>query len=536
MRLRFFGTPASAVTVTVPATVTSKQFLVTNATGRALIIKYAATAGVVVSNGETLPVWADGTNVFALYSYAVADVRRFGATGDGVTDDTAAFTAGIAACPVLFVPDPPVGYRITSMLTLTNGRMIRGQGKWTTRIFKDFNGDLLTMENETGLQDLWLDGEGGTRTGRGILIPAGDGKQVVRSCRIDDFASYCIDFLDEDSGSQSLWDDLQLGQTVGTSVGQEAVRGQGTLTASARPRHFININTQGLRFMDIGPCNNLFIVNCRIGDVLWSDDSRGVMAYGTRFGGTVNPMVIRGANHAVTGNDFGQSIEIASGVQSLTLMGNSYNTLPITDNAVHPSNRIEFQEIMYRETLKVEAGGAFKAFGVNDATPSVKGYTAWQTANSSTTTITDFDDGVDGQRIIIRLDANTAITHNSSLIRMRGGLSIPVGTVNADQQIEFISIAGIWFEQCRNWEYLQGSATYDPPSLADGAGATTTVTVSGAALGDFVDVSFSLDLQGITVTGYVSSSNTVSVRFQNETTGTLDLGSGTLRARVRRGT
>jgi hypothetical protein len=47
-------------------------------------------------------------------------------------------------------------------------------------------------------------------------------------------------------------------------------------------------------------------------------------------------------------------------------------------------------------------------------------------------------------------------------------------------------------------------------------------------------VSFSLDLQGITVTAYVSAANTVSVRFQNESGGTLDLGSGTLRVRVRK--
>lgn len=78
-----------------------------------------------------------------------------------------------------------------------------------------------------------------------------------------------------------------------------------------------------------------------------------------------------------------------------------------------------------------------------------------------------------------------------------------------------------------------GSATYDPPSLADGAGATTTVTVTGAALGDFVTgVSFSLDLQGITVTAWVSAADTVSVRFQNESGGILDLASGTLRVMV----
>jgi hypothetical protein len=78
----------------------------------------------------------------------------------------------------------------------------------------------------------------------------------------------------------------------------------------------------------------------------------------------------------------------------------------------------------------------------------------------------------------------------------------------------------------------QGSVVYDPPNLADGAGTTTTVTVTGVALGDLATVSFSLDLQGITVTAWVSAANTVSVRFQNESGGALDLASGTLSARV----
>lgn len=82
------------------------------------------------------------------------------------------------------------------------------------------------------------------------------------------------------------------------------------------------------------------------------------------------------------------------------------------------------------------------------------------------------------------------------------------------------------------YEWLTGSATYNPASLADGDGATTTVTVTGAALGDFAQASFSLDLQGVQLTSWVSAANTVSVRFQNESGGVIDLASGTLRARV----
>jgi hypothetical protein len=80
--------------------------------------------------------------------------------------------------------------------------------------------------------------------------------------------------------------------------------------------------------------------------------------------------------------------------------------------------------------------------------------------------------------------------------------------------------------------YLSATATYDPPSLADAAGTTTTITVTGAALGDVAMASFSLDTSGITITAWVSATNTVSVRFQNESGGVLDIASGTLKAIV----
>lgn len=79
---------------------------------------------------------------------------------------------------------------------------------------------------------------------------------------------------------------------------------------------------------------------------------------------------------------------------------------------------------------------------------------------------------------------------------------------------------------------LSGSATFNAGSLADGAGETTTVAVVGAALGDFAMASLGVDLAGITVTAYVSATDVVTVRVQNESGGTLDLASTTLRVRV----
>lgn len=80
---------------------------------------------------------------------------------------------------------------------------------------------------------------------------------------------------------------------------------------------------------------------------------------------------------------------------------------------------------------------------------------------------------------------------------------------------------------------VSGTVIYDPGNLADGQGVTTTVTVTGAALGDYAEASFSLDLQGIALTAWVSAADTVSVRFQNETGAPIDLASGTIKANAR---
>jgi hypothetical protein len=70
------------------------------------------------------------------------------------------------------------------------------------------------------------------------------------------------------------------------------------------------------------------------------------------------------------------------------------------------------------------------------------------------------------------------------------------------------------------------TATLDASSLVDGAGETNTIAVPGVVLGDIVlGVSMGVDVSGISITSYVSAANTVSIRFQNESGGTLNLAS-----------
>lgn len=79
---------------------------------------------------------------------------------------------------------------------------------------------------------------------------------------------------------------------------------------------------------------------------------------------------------------------------------------------------------------------------------------------------------------------------------------------------------------------LSSSVTWNPPNLVNQASETTTISVAGAVSGNYVQVSFSLDLQGLSLTGYVSAADTVTVILSNLTGGAVDLASGTLKVRV----
>lgn len=88
---------------------------------------------------------------------------------------------------------------------------------------------------------------------------------------------------------------------------------------------------------------------------------------------------------------------------------------------------------------------------------------------------------------------------------------------------------GTWQAEYR---HLYGSATYNPPSIAAAGTTTTTVTATGAAVGDFARASFSLTMAGLMMSAYVSAADTVTVVLFNPTGGAVDLASGTLRAEV----
>jgi Pectate lyase superfamily protein len=80
---------------------------------------------------------------------------------------------------------------------------------------------------------------------------------------------------------------------------------------------------------------------------------------------------------------------------------------------------------------------------------------------------------------------------------------------------------------------LTGTATWDPPSIANGAATSTTVTVSAAVVGQVIVLGFSLALPaGMILWGTVTAADTVTATLFNASGTTQDVASGTLTARV----
>ncbi len=81
-------------------------------------------------------------------------------------------------------------------------------------------------------------------------------------------------------------------------------------------------------------------------------------------------------------------------------------------------------------------------------------------------------------------------------------------------------------------DVLVGSVTADLANVADGDEVAQSITVTGAALGDFVLVSCSIDTADGTLTGTVTSADTVEIVLANNTGSGLNLGSATFKAIV----
>jgi len=74
---------------------------------------------------------------------------------------------------------------------------------------------------------------------------------------------------------------------------------------------------------------------------------------------------------------------------------------------------------------------------------------------------------------------------------------------------------------------LSGSKTWNPSAIADGDEEALEISVSGAALGDFVLSSINVDMLDCVLRGAVTAADVVTLVIANNTGGAINIADGT---------
>lgn len=144
--------------------------------------------------------------------------------------------------------------------------------------------------------------------------------------------------------------------------------------------------------------------------------------------------------------------------------------------------------------------------------------TSVETAGSNYASIHDKHFAISGSRYVVQANQSTSIKFPRNCDLSDIDYSAMTSTS--------LYLLNIELETGRQY-VISGSATYDPPSLAAGATATTSVTCTGAKLGDKAIASHSSDPLNVSILA-TPVTDAVQVTFFNGDSVTRDIASGTL--------
>ena len=91
--------------------------------------------------------------------------------------------------------------------------------------------------------------------------------------------------------------------------------------------------------------------------------------------------------------------------------------------------------------------GPIVTFAVADATPSVAGGNRFKEVNTAPITITAFDDGTDGQVLIVLFTTGNTTIQDGANLQLAGGVNF-VGTAN--DILTLVRFATVFYEQSRS--------------------------------------------------------------------------------------
>jgi hypothetical protein len=311
---------------------------------------YTAVAGQWVMDGGATTLASTDNRYVALGKTAVS------------ADNFASINAALSALTTLSpnggtVYLGSVTYTVTAQFTLGQGQRIVGAGKTATTILKGFAGDFAVMGDSSGLRDLTVDLQGATFTGRGLLFQGTNGNQTLTRVSILNGDLQCLDFEVAAGGNFNSTNLTATRINSGTGTGRYAVVISPTQQLSAVTRSFINFSSLGLCAIDLGGCNDLFIVSSVFADLKFTPDSRGVQISASRWLNQA-AATIDGHGNSVIGCDINPQVAIAAGADNITVGPGSFNNLPVIDNSGNSRNTITHFQTSYTPTFTSTGTGA----------------------------------------------------------------------------------------------------------------------------------------------------------------------------------
>lgn len=520
----------------------------------------------------------DGT--YALASSVPVNVKAYGAVGDGTTDDTAAIQAAVNAAQLLntsvYFPATTAYYKITADIEISRaGTRIIGENPWFTRIrqttaaehaftiIDDPASPQGAEQQHVKFENLKIEGLGiGTSTGYGINA-AGDGdwltlnnvviRDFERGLHYDGWAqvvlgpqtliiynNYNIYALDGISNVNTLTMlgassaragvcGIRVGQGFGTTIigGDHINQPKSLLIQNGGQVTWIGGNFESCTGTDAFIDVELNGVFCGIGNRFLkgtgndTDNIRINAATGTIT--VFNPASNGFTNAAV--------VKKASGSTAVVTILGVHGNLNSNARAINDNGATTYGHGIFPQ----RADNAVPAAALN-----YRGLTLMEMGRDTSNTMDALwwylRDRRSGSAVYTRRSLSQVMKESGT---PESAQTADVGTIFTRSDGAAGTALAVKESGTGNtgWANIPtgrtGSTTWDPASVADGAMTSTTVTVTGAAVGDVVAVGFSVAVPaGALLVGSVTATNTVTVTLFNKTGGALDLGSGTLKATV----
>jgi len=469
----------------------------------------AFEASLAAESGSSLVGYiSSGTGATATTVQAklreTVSVKDFGATGDGTTDDTAAVQNAINASTgkTLFFPS---GTYLISQVTCVSNLYIYGSNA-TIKAKATYTNGIFYGESKTNIniENITFDGGELSAVSTNFLVQFKScSNLVIRNCNFIKFAFVALAFNNATNftaDNNTFTKTVASAQGVNESIlisGADGVCTFGNITNNICTNagiltqgHYLNFIGNHISAWKYGagiscqPTNQNSLYCKFIGNTCFGNytglDSDGFTNQG---------LEIFGGYHSVVGNT-------CSNVSGAGIfLGSSYSTVQ--------------GNVCYNNGTYTGTADTFGiALGAGASGSTVTGNTCFETAFPGGTQ--NYGIGFDG------VITNVNFTGNNLRNNVLGEFKAPASS-----------------QSYYGWNQTT-KYTWNPASVANGASTSVSVTVGEALLGDIATVSCSIDLQGLTLTAYVSGTNTVKLVLANLTGGAVDIASSDFRIVVNR--